>query len=159
MNRITLTDSARVQFVQLSGSDSCMASLIVAAVVIQKKRDCYRSEQAHMVEQRIGNMLEGLRRIEISRSKNSSSATWDGDSVEIEDVYAYDDGMGMFRDMTGAIKLRDEFAKLFGIYEFEPVIELSIEGIPGASYGQLSVLMRGLTTVTGIEINITGVAA
>lgn len=156
MNRITLTDSARVQFVQLSASDSCVASLILAMLIAQAKLDGYRREQAHMAEQRLGNMLEGMRKVEISRSKSGAQEALEG--IELEDVYAYDDGMGMFRDMMGAVKLRDEFVKLFAIYEFEPVIDLSIEGIPGASYGQLSVLMRGVTTLTGIGINITGFA-
>lgn len=156
MGRIKLTDSERTQFIQLSGSDSSVASLIAAIVVIRKKPSGYLDERAHMWTQTLGNRLEALRKVEISRSKSNSG----GDGfAHTEDVYEYDDGMSMFRNMVGAMNLREEFLKFFDIYGFLPVIDLNIDGIPGVSLAQLSVLMRGVETLTGLEINVTGFAA
>lgn len=156
MGRIKLTDSERTQFIQLSGSDSSVASLIAAIVVIRKKQSGSLDERAHMSTQTLGNRLEALRKVEISRSKSISG----GDGLPaMDDVYECDDGMSMFRDMVGAMNLREEFLKFFDIYGFVPVIDLNLDGVPGASLAQLSVLMRVVEALTGLEINVTGFAA
>lgn len=164
MDKITLTDSERMQLVQLSVSDFASASMLASLPLSRKPGATYGSQTGHsrlVARQNLSSKLEGLRKVEISRSANSLRAQvthWDfgeGD-VEMVDIYASSDSCQMLRDLMGAVQLREDFLKFYEVYDIEPAIELRIDDMPWVNAKQLAVLMRCLSSLTGVTIEITG---
>lgn len=157
MDKIILTNSERVQLVQLSGSDSAAASLLAALALSRRPGPEYRNHQALMARQDVGASLGCLHRVEISRSKDSAipkSTDCVYGTIELSDIYSSVDGMDMLRDLMRSVQLRGDFLKFYEAYGFEPAIELDVSDFPWLDLNVLTVLLRGVSSLTGIKITI-----
>lgn len=162
MEKIILTNSERAQLVQLSGSDFAAASLLAALVLSRRTGSEYRNHQALSARQNVGASLECLHRVEIARSRDSGvpkSTDCMYGTIELSDIYSSPDGMDILRDLMRSIQLRDEFLRFYEIHEFEPAIELDVSDLPWLKLDELSALLRGISSLTGINLTIIGMAA